>query len=147
MTCIDTQSLAEAEYLSEVGCRARSILICDDEPDIIALFRSILQISLPGCKIDTARNGREALDLFTDTHHKIILMDLHMPVMDGQCAYHEIMRFCSENNWEKPSFIFCTGFAPPTVIRDIVSSDGPHTLLTKPTPMRVLVRAVTERLE
>ncbi|MET3114537.1 signal transduction histidine kinase [Pedobacter sp. CG_S7] len=36
-----------------------------------------------GATIDTAHNGLEALNMLNITKHKLILMDLHMPVMDG----------------------------------------------------------------
>jgi len=36
-----------------------------------------------GATIDVALNGQEALDKLDERKHKLILMDLHMPVMDG----------------------------------------------------------------
>ena len=36
-----------------------------------------------GADIDVAENGREALDRLDLNKHQLILMDLHMPVMDG----------------------------------------------------------------
>ena len=45
-----------------------------------------------GASSDVAKNGQEALDIFDDEKHELILMDLHMPVMDGYeaaAALHE----------------------------------------------------------
>jgi CheY-like chemotaxis protein len=39
-----------------------------------------------GAEIDVAQNGQEAIDKFDEEKHKLILMDLHMPVMDGRDA-------------------------------------------------------------
>jgi len=36
-----------------------------------------------GATIDVALNGQEALDKLDVKKHQLILMDLHMPVMDG----------------------------------------------------------------
>jgi CheY-like chemotaxis protein len=35
------------------------------------------------CVVDTARNGRQAIDLFEPGKYAVILMDCQMPVMDG----------------------------------------------------------------
>ena len=39
-----------------------------------------------GAHIDVAKNGQEALDILDLEKHKLILMDMHMPVMDGYTA-------------------------------------------------------------
>ena len=41
---------------------------------------------------DFALNGKEAIEKFDEEKHKLILMDLHMPVMDGRDATLELRR-------------------------------------------------------
>ena len=41
---------------------------------------------LPGAVISEAADGREALEIFMREAPDIVLMDLHMPVMDGRQA-------------------------------------------------------------
>jgi CheY-like chemotaxis protein len=36
-----------------------------------------------GATVDVAVNGKEALEMLDASRHRLILMDLHMPVMDG----------------------------------------------------------------
>jgi CheY-like chemotaxis protein len=36
-----------------------------------------------GARVDVATNGAEALERLDTNRHRLILMDLHMPVMDG----------------------------------------------------------------
>ena len=36
-----------------------------------------------GASVDIAHNGQEAVNLFNPSVHQLILMDMHMPVMDG----------------------------------------------------------------
>jgi len=58
-----------------------SILLVEDNPFNILVAQTILENS--GAQIDVATNGEEALDTFKAGKHKLILMDLNMPVMDG----------------------------------------------------------------
>jgi CheY-like chemotaxis protein len=39
-----------------------------------------------GCSVDSAVNGKEAVDLFQHRSYDIVLMDCQMPVMDGFAA-------------------------------------------------------------
>ncbi len=58
-----------------------SILLVEDNPMNIMVAQSFLQKW--GATIDIAHNGQEALDKLDQSRHKLILMDMHMPVMDG----------------------------------------------------------------
>ena len=65
-----------------------SILICDDEPDIVSALK--IYLTSPDMKIFTAGNGREALDILEREEIHLILMDIMMPVMDGISALVKI---------------------------------------------------------
>jgi len=60
------------------GCR---ILVVDDAP----INREIVMVLLEetGAVFDYAEDGFEAVEKFQDNHYDIVLMDLHMPNMDG----------------------------------------------------------------
>ncbi len=97
-----TGSLLEMDYLSKpVGAselvqaltrhglgKARhgekhTILIIDDERDVLDLHARIVRAELPHCAILTARNGVEGMHIM---HHKapdLVLLDLMMPELDG----------------------------------------------------------------
>jgi EAL domain-containing protein (putative c-di-GMP-specific phosphodiesterase class I)/DNA-binding NarL/FixJ family response regulator len=64
------------------------ILIADDDPAI----RRFLESALRGEGFDTvlAANGREALDRLADHPVEVLLLDVHMPVLDGLGALREI---------------------------------------------------------
>jgi CheY-like chemotaxis protein len=61
----------------------RKVLIVEDDPDIRASFRAVLEKE--GYAVDDAAHGRAALDLLQggDCNPAVIVCDLEMPVMDG----------------------------------------------------------------
>jgi CheY-like chemotaxis protein len=62
--------------------RDGSILVVEDDPDVLQSLRSILEEE--GFVVHTASNGADALDLLLDIAPPgLILLDLLMPVMDG----------------------------------------------------------------
>jgi CheY-like chemotaxis protein len=59
----------------------RSILLVDDEPEILAAWRLILESE--GYQVSCARNGAEALACVAARVPDLIVTDWMMPVMDG----------------------------------------------------------------
>ncbi len=58
-----------------------SILLVEDNEVNILVAKTFLERW--GAAVDVAMNGQEALDKLDRNKHKLILMDMHMPVMDG----------------------------------------------------------------
>ena len=65
-----------------------SILLVEDNPMNVFVARSFLESW--GAKITVAENGLEAIKLVNTNNYRLILMDLHMPVMDGYKATRTI---------------------------------------------------------
>lgn len=57
------------------------ILVVEDEEESRESLRELLEIE--GYDVETAANGKEALDKLESIEPCIILLDLFMPVMDG----------------------------------------------------------------
>ena len=57
------------------------VLVADDNPVNLAVARAILEAA--GATIETANNGSQALDRLRSGGFDLVLMDLHMPIMDG----------------------------------------------------------------
>jgi len=65
--------------------KALRVLLADDAPDIRLLLRMGLE-SETGNRFEVvgeATNGREAVDLASDTRPDAVILDMAMPVMDG----------------------------------------------------------------
>ena len=68
------------------------ILLVDDNPDNRLLVKAYLK-KLP-YKLEEAKNGEEALSMFTQSDYDVVLMDVQMPVMDGREASDQPMVIC-----------------------------------------------------
>ncbi|WP_298162231.1 PAS domain S-box protein [Brevundimonas sp.] len=77
----------EADYALALAPGTR-ILLADDAPANRELVRIIL--SGWGVELDTVCNGAEAVDAASRSDYDVILMDVHMPVMDGMDATRAI---------------------------------------------------------
>jgi EAL domain-containing protein (putative c-di-GMP-specific phosphodiesterase class I) len=61
---------------------ARHVLVADDEPAIVEMIRDILEEY--GFHVVTAANGSEALRLVEEAEPEVVLLDMNMPVLDGE---------------------------------------------------------------
>jgi CheY-like chemotaxis protein len=60
------------------GCK---ILVADDNPLNLKIASIILQKR--NAEVTTVANGREVIEALDAQHFDLVLMDIHMPVMDG----------------------------------------------------------------
>ena len=72
---------------SEAGLSAH-VLLVDDHPTNRELGMTVLK--LLGCTVELASDGNEAIEAASRTHFDVILMDVHMPGMDGLTATRAI---------------------------------------------------------
>ena len=73
--------------------RFLKILLVEDSSDNALLIRFYLKKEW--CEIDHAENGQAGFERFQGGHYQLILMDMHMPVMDGYTATQHI------RDWER----------------------------------------------
>jgi CheY-like chemotaxis protein len=60
------------------------VLIAEDNVTNAQLVLEMLELA--GCTVSVARNGREALEQLLNNSFDLVLMDWHMPEMDGVAA-------------------------------------------------------------
>ena len=82
----------KAGSLEEIRLDGKQVLLAEDNAINQEIVRELLEMT--GAGVDTAKNGREALELFAGQPEKydLILMDIKMPVMDGNAAAAAIRR-------------------------------------------------------
>ncbi len=61
----------------------RTILVADDEPDALQLFRRMLASAGRGYRVLRASDGRQAWEMLRQEQPDVLLLDLVMPEMDG----------------------------------------------------------------
>jgi len=66
---------------------------------------TLRMLGVLGCSADSVTNGRECLDVIKYKNYDLILMDLHMPEMDGFTAAREIRRLGRFNPAEPRPYI------------------------------------------
>ena len=80
-----SETTPTAEERSDTRFR---ILLVEDNPDNKKLAERVLDAI--GADVDTADNGKEAVEMAADSLYDLIVMDLMMPVMDGFSATEAI---------------------------------------------------------
>jgi len=85
-----TSRPAAPEVEEETAVAARSILVVDDEASIQRLLGSLLEID--GHRVDTASNGREALERIGERDYDVLITDIKMPDMDGRDLFAQLQK-------------------------------------------------------
>jgi DNA-binding response OmpR family regulator len=68
----------------------QTVLVIDDDEPVRLLCR--LDLSYEGFEVVEARDGAEGLDMATEQHPDVIVLDRMMPVMDGLTVLRELGR-------------------------------------------------------
>jgi CheY-like chemotaxis protein len=69
---------------------AKTILIVDDEPDVVSYLEMILQDN--GYETLAARNGNEAMELLREHKPDLVTLDISMPEASGTRFYVELKK-------------------------------------------------------
>jgi signal transduction histidine kinase len=101
-----------------------SILLVEDNEVNVLVAKTFLERW--GATIDVAANGEEALDMLDTQRHRMVLMDMHMPVMDG----YEATRRMRENGVTLP--IVALTASLPRDIEDRVKEMRVDDIIVKP---------------
>jgi CheY-like chemotaxis protein len=102
----------------------KKLLVVDDDPDILRLLQSILEAY--HFAVETASNGREAIQRVKAAVPDGIFLDLRMPVMDGYEALDILRR-----EYPEITIIAITASETGDIIRK-VQTRGANGCLLKP---------------
>jgi len=144
-----TQAVAGKEA-AEVGLpraenlRGLRILLAEDSEDNRLVMEEFLR-STP-YQLDTAENGRVAVDMFKAKGYDLVLVDVNMPVLDGYGAVAAMRAWEREHRVIPTPMVALTGRA---MIEDIVKSieAGCNGHLTKPIRGSVLMETISRFTE
>jgi signal transduction histidine kinase/ActR/RegA family two-component response regulator len=128
---------AETEILP-----ALRILVADDNPINQAVARAILEAA--GAVVETVADGEEALDRLRTEPFDLVLMDVHMPVMDGIEAVGRI-RHGQAGRTDMPVIALTADAMAGEETR--LKTLGFDALQTKPVQPAALIAAIGEVLE
>lgn len=114
----------------------QTILCTDDSNLSLQQLRSILE---PSYEVITCGNGEEALDIVTNRHVDLMILDLTMPVMDGPAT----LRKLRATGVDIP-VIICTSQARPQAISPLLPLGVSDFIVKPPNPRELLekVRSV-----
>lgn len=120
---------SEKQVVDEALLKGKHVLIVEDDLINQKVAQNIL--SKWGIEVDLAENGRVALEKLVNNSYDIILMDLHMPEMDGFEATKDIRALNGSDNKSATPIIALTADAF-TDVRDKIREHQMDDYVSKP---------------
>ena len=117
----------------------KRILVADDEIHLRRVVTMFLERA--GYRVETAANGREALDAILKSPPDVLLTDINMPQMTGQQLCQELQKQMPERTF--PIFVMTSMTEREN--RDWQLQIPNSSLLEKPVSMRVLIADLARR--
>lgn len=136
---VEAYDAGAARPAAEPG--AARILLVDDHPMNREIGSALL--TLVGCRVETAENGHQAVEMARDGGFDIILMDIHMPEMDGLAATRAI-RALGNGVSQIPIIAMSADALPQQVERCYAAGMVDH--LAKPVQREVLYAKISRWL-
>ncbi|MGH7880992.1 MAG: ATP-binding response regulator, partial [Candidatus Binataceae bacterium] len=137
----ETAARSSCSPVTSTFGRQLRVLVADDSQDNRLLLEAFLNKT--GCRLDQAEDGAVAARKFMENRYDIVLMDIHMPEMDGYTAVSRI------REWEKLQGLARTPIIALTasVLDEAVGRTlavGCDTHISKPVRRETLIAAIRE---
>jgi CheY-like chemotaxis protein len=114
-----------------------TFLVVDDDPSIRIMFaRSLAELG----EVDQAEGGRQAIQLLSTHRYEAVLLDLHMPGVDGFAVLEALAKEDNMNR-ETPVFVVTGDTSEQSRVRAVKLRS--LLLLTKPVPL-AMIRSLVE---
>ncbi|MGC2424822.1 MAG: response regulator [Nitrospirota bacterium] len=123
----------------ESSVQAASILVVDDEENAREGLSKIL--SKEGYKVETAPNGKEAIDNLKRQRYDLVITDMRMPLMDGFEVLREIKKMD-----ENIGVIMITAYGEVESYLEAMNM-GAFEYINKPVRVNELKRVIAKVLE
>lgn len=119
------------------------ILIVDDEEASRTILKNHLQRNVAGCELFEAANGTEAIFRYLKYQPDVVLLDLIMPVVDGEVFLNIIEDAFQKGFLKKePKVVVITSFDDPGKLLEVSGRPSVETVIPKP-----ITQATIERLK
>ncbi len=120
-----------------------SVLIAEDNPTNRLIVNTFLKKST--AKLTFAENGKEAVEAYQNGTFDIVLMDIHMPEMDGVEALAAIRRYESDNSLNKTPIIAVTADAMQDQVQNYLKT-GFNDHVAKPISEGALLQTISRNV-
>ncbi len=125
MTHLLKESPSLDKQLLRMGKPERTLLLVDDEPNILNALKRLLRRD--GYRILTANSGHEGLDLLENNTVDVIISDQRMPMMTGVEFLRNAKNLCPDT-----IRIVLSGYTELQYITDAINEGAIYKFLTKP---------------
>jgi len=140
---IGRDGVTNQQAVGRTTLKSAKVLIVEDVTLNLMLVRKLLEGMCPGCTVFEAANGYEALAMVRTHLPDLVLMDVHMPEMDGITAAREIRGWEQQNGLKtRPILALSAGVLDEE--RELCLQAGMDAFLSKPVEAEGL-RAVLNR--
>lgn len=118
-----------------------TVLVCDDDPATRHVLKRLL-VRTFNAEVDEVENGLEALDRLSKQRYDVVMLDIHMPILDGVETL-EALR--SADEYKELPVMILTGEKDENVIKQLIALGVSDFILKPPNVERVTARF--ERLQ
>jgi len=120
--------------------RASRILVAEDDPASLEVVQSYLEYQ--GYEVSAAPDGNRALEMGGSGEFDLVILDIHMPLYDGQEVIHMLRKRFLNHPIKVIALTADTGWA----VREGMQHEGVDGYLVKPVSLTVLGQEVTRLL-
>lgn len=118
-----------------------NILIVDDDATIRGMFARAMKTL---GDVEQAANGAEAMRMLASKKYSIVLLDLHMPIVDGFVILHTLSTMPGPNR-DTPVYVLTADVSEQARVRAL--QRHAVSFLTKPVPIGTLMALVESTLK
>lgn len=117
---------------------AKKMLVVDDEIEICSFLKTFFEER--DFEVRTANSGETAIEEIEKVKPQVVLLDVHMPGMDGMSALREI-----KNKFPNVKVIMVTALETREKIEEAIRL-GADNYITKPLSLEYLEKDVQEKI-
>ena len=116
------------------------VIIADDELNIRLLIKKVV-LSLGYCVVGEASDGVEAINLYEKEKPDLLLLDIYMPLMEGEAALEDIL-----SHFPEACIIMMTSVADSETVANCIKLGAVNYIL-KSTPIKEIKIRIKESYE